>query len=251
MPKRPLDRIFLEPVEAYDRIAPEFARLSDRRRAYLDRIDQIVVSEIPRGSRSLLDIGAGDGSRALRIAEAAGLKELVMLEPSGEMRGHWPAGTCGWAIRAEELCDRDGAFDVITCLWNVLGHIFPGGNRVEVLRHCARLLSPAGLMFIDVSHRYNARHYGILPTLLRILRDGIRPNDENGDVVASWDVNGARYATNGHVFTDGEFHRVAASAGLMVRKSFAVDYATGEIPRSKFGGHILYVLDRLPPVAAP
>jgi hypothetical protein len=224
---RPLDRIFLEPVEAYDRIAPEFARLSDRRRAYLDRIDQIVVSEIPRGSRSLLDIGAGDGSRALRIAEAAGLKELAMLEPSGEVRGHW-----------------HGAFDVITCLWNVLGHIFPGGNRVEVLRHCARLLSPAGLMFIDVSHRYNARHYGILPTLLRILRDGIRPNDENGDVVASWDVNGARYATNGHVFTDGEFHRVAASAGLMVRKSFAVDYATGEIPRSKFGGHILYVLSR-------
>jgi ubiquinone/menaquinone biosynthesis C-methylase UbiE len=244
MPDRSLDRIFLEPVEAYDRIAPDFARLSHRRRAYLDRVDQIVVSEIPHGSRSLLDIGAGDGSRALHVAEAAGLKELILLEPSAGMRSQWPSGTCGWAIRAEELCGRDTGFDVITCLWNVLGHIFPAGNRVEVLRHCARLLSPGGLMFIDVSHRYNARHYGVLPTLLRILRDEMRPNEENGDVVASWDVNGARYATSGHVFTDAEFRRVAASAGLAVRKSFAVDYATGELRRSKFGGHLLYILNR-------
>jgi SAM-dependent methyltransferase len=244
MPKRPLDRIFLEPVQAYDRIAPEFAQLSDRRRAYLDGIDQIVVSEIPPASRSLLDIGAGDGSRARRIVEAAGLTDLVLLEPSAGMRGQWTPGASGWAIRAEELCGRDGGFDVITCLWNVLGHIFPAENRVEVLRHCARLLSPDGLMFIDVSHRYNARHYGVLPTLLRILRDGVRPNEGNGDVVACWEVNGSRYATSGHVFTDAEFRRVAAAAGLTIRKTFAVDYATGEILHSKFAGHLLYVMSR-------
>lgn len=237
-------RIFLEPVEAYDRIAPEFARLSHTRRAYLDRIDQLVVSEIPQGSRSLLDIGAGDGSRALRIAEAAGLTELVLLEPSAGMRGRWPPGTCGWAIRAEELCDQDRAFDAITCLWNVLGHIFPAEKRIEVLRRCGRLLSPGGLMFVDVSHRYNARHYGVFPTLARMLRDRIFPNEENGDVVTAWDVKGARYATNGHVFTDAEFRRIAARAGLTIRKSVAVDYATGEIRQSKFSGHILYVLSR-------
>jgi hypothetical protein len=236
--------IFLEPVEAYDRIAPEFARLSHRRRAYLDRIDQLIVSEIPHGSRSLLDIGAGDGSRALRIVEAAGLKELVLLEPSAGMRGQWPSGTCGWAIRAEELCRRNAGFDAITCLWNVLGHVFPAENRVEVLRHCAHLLTAGGLMFIDVSHRYNVRHYGVVPTLLRMVRDRVLPNEQNGDVVASWDVNGATYATSGHVFTDAEFREVAAKAGLTIRKSFAVDYATGEIRRSKFGGHLLYILNR-------
>jgi SAM-dependent methyltransferase len=244
MRKRPLGTTFLEPVEAYDRIAPEFARLSHRRRAYLDRIDQLVVSEIPDGSRSLLDIGSGDGSRALRIVEAAGLTDLVLLEPSAGMRGQWSSGTCGWAIRAEELGDRNARFDAITCLWNVLGHIFPVENRVQVLRECARLLSLEGLIFIDVSHRYNARHYGVLPTLLRMVRDRVFPNEENGDVVACWDVSGARYATSGHVFTDAEFRRAVASAGLAILKSVTVDYATGEIRRSKFGGHLLYVLNR-------
>jgi SAM-dependent methyltransferase len=241
---KPRDSIFLEPVEAYDRIAPEFARLSHQHRAYLSRIDQLVVSEIPHGGRSLLDIGAGDGSRSFCIVEAAGLKELVLLEPSAGMRGNWPPQTQGWAIRAEELRGKNASFDVITCLWNVLGHIFPAASRVEVLRHCARLLAPQGLLFVDVSHRYNFLHYGILPTLLRIMRDRMLPDEKNGDVVARWDVDGTRYATNGHVFTDTEFRRISSLAGLTIRKTFAVDYTTGEIHQSKFAGHLLYALGR-------
>ncbi len=241
---RPLT--FLEPVAAYDRIAPEFSRLSQGRRAYLDRIDRLVVSGIPHGSRSLLDIGAADGSRAFQIAQAAGLQDVTLLEPSQEMRGQWPPEARGWAIRAEELCDRNGRFDAITCLWNVLGHIFPSGRRVEVLRQCARLLAPGGLLFIDVSHRHNALHYGLLPTLLRMVRDRILPDDTNGDVTACWNVNGQSYATKGHVFTDREFRRMCASAGLTIRKAFVVDYKTGEIRRSKLAGHLFYVLERTP-----
>jgi 2-polyprenyl-3-methyl-5-hydroxy-6-metoxy-1,4-benzoquinol methylase len=238
------DYVFLEPVEAYDRIAAVFSRLSDLRRAYCNRIDQLVIAEIPQGKHSLLDIGAGDGSRARRIAGAASLPEFVLLEPSAAMRSQWPAETRGWAIRAEELGGKNGQFDVIICLWNVLGHIFPASSRVEVLRQCARLLSPGGLLFIDVSHRYNALHYGVLPTLLRMLRDRILPNENNGDVAACWNVNGHNYATTGHVFTDAEFRRIASLAGLTIRTTLAVDYTTGEIRRSKFAGHLLYELAR-------
>jgi 2-polyprenyl-3-methyl-5-hydroxy-6-metoxy-1,4-benzoquinol methylase len=237
------NRIFLEPAEAYDRIAPEFAKLSQTRRAYLARIEQLVTSEIQPGSSSLLDIGAGDGARAFRIVEAAGLKEFVLLEPSAEMRNKWPAGTPCWPISAEELHSKNARFDVITCLWNVLGHIFPAESRVEVLRNCARLLAPGGLLLIDISNRYNGFHYGFFPTILRMLRDRAVPGERNGDVVASWDVNGTNYATNGHVFTDAEVRRMASTAGLMVKKRFSVDYATGGIRRSTFAGHLLYVLE--------
>ena len=238
--------IQLDPVTAYDQIAPQFVQLSEQRRTYLTAIEKLVISQIPRGASSLLDIGSGDGKRAFRIAQASGLKTIVLLEPSAEMRAQWPAGTQGWAIPAEELRHKDEVFDVITCLWNVLGHISPAATRLQVLRECARLLSPEGVLLIDVNHRYNARHYGLLPTLRRILYDLVRPNARNGDVTVRWNVNGTSYATGGHVFTHREFESLAHSAGFQIARKFTVDYRTGHIRRSKFSGHPLYVLQRLP-----
>lgn len=231
-------------VESYDPIARAFAGVALRRRAYRDRIDELVIAGIPPGARSLLDVGAGDGSRPLRIAAAGKLNDVVLLEPSAAMRATWPPEICGWPIRAEELASKSGEFDVITCLWNVLGHIFPGSARIEVLRHCARLLAPEGLLFLDLSHRYNARHYGLLPTLARMIGDRLFPSDERGDVTVHWNVNGHPYATRGHVFRDAEFRRLASAAGLEIRKEFSVDYATGELRRSRFSGHLLYILSR-------
>ncbi len=104
-----------EPVAAYDRIASEFARISDERRAYLDGIERLVIAEIPRTARRLLDVGAGDGTRTLRIVNVTGLKDFVLLEPSAGMRSQWPREVCGWAIRAEELSTKEDRFDAITC----------------------------------------------------------------------------------------------------------------------------------------
>ncbi len=229
-------------MAAYDRIAPVYARLSEQRKSYLDRIDRLVVSEIPPGSRSLLDIGSGDGTRARRIAQARGIAELVLLEPSRAMQGSGLADTTFWTMRAEELHSVQAEFDVITCLWNVLGHIFPLASRMEVLRQFARLVSPHGKIFVDVNHRYNARHYGPLQTALRFLRDGVSWDEKNGDVVVAWQVDGTRCTTMGHVFTDKEFRSVALAAGLSVEKAFVVDYGTGELRRWSWGGNLLYVL---------
>ena len=224
----------LDPVEAYDRIAEAFPRLSEQRRAYLEAVDGIIVAAIPQGSRSLLDIGAGDGVRALRIAGAAGLNRVVLLEPSAAMRRHWPAEVTGWAVRAEELRSQQGQFDVIICLWNVLGHIFPASARVEVIRQCGRLLAPGGRIFIDVNHRYNTAHYGWAATIWRFLRGS------SGDVVVVWNPEGIR--TSGHVFTDREFRHLCREAGVSIERRFVVDYATGAVRRWSFQGHLLYVL---------
>jgi SAM-dependent methyltransferase len=234
----------LDPVAAYDRIAPFYARLAEERRAYLDAVEQLVAAEIPPGSRSLLDAGAGDGVRAWRIARAAGLRDLVLLEPSVAMRSRCPAEATLWAMRAEDLSGQRGSFDVITCLWNVLGHVFPCAARIEVLRQFARLASPAGKIFIDVNHRYNARHYGVLAAATRFLRDRVSPGDTNGDVTVTWNMEGNRCVTAGHVFTGREFTSLTRAAGLSVEKRFIVDYATGQLRRWSFAGSLLYVLRR-------
>ena len=240
-----LDPLMLDPVAAYDRIGPVFARIAEKRRSYLDSIDQLVISEIPPGSRSLLDVGAGDGGRARRIAQARDIAELVLVEPSVAMQGD-TSDTKLRTMRAEELRLVQGEVDVITCLWNVLGHIFPSASRLEVLRQFARLVSPQGRIFVDVQHRYNARHYGAIPTALRFLHDHLSWKETNGDVVVAWaiqeDIEEVRCTTRGHVFTHREFRSLAQAAGLNIENRFVVDYATGECRRWSIEGHLLYVL---------
>src|SRR5579872_18567 len=143
----------LDPVAAYDRIAPVFAHLAEERRNYLGAVERLVAAAIPAGSSSLLDVGAGDGSRSKRIAQSRGILKLVLLEPAVAMQcAGRPDGEV-WTMRAEDLHRVETRFDVILCLWNVLGHIFPAASRREVLRHFARLLSADGKAFIDVNHR--------------------------------------------------------------------------------------------------
>ncbi len=235
----------LDPVAAYDRVAPVYARLAAERGAYLDAIDRLVISRIPPGSRSLLDVGAGDGARAARIAAAAGLRDLILLEPSGVMRSQCPAQANIWALRAEDLRRQQGSFNVITCLWNVLGHILPTAARVEVLRQFERLASPEGRIFIDVNHRYNAPHYGALATVARFLHDRVSPGDGNGDVRVSWNVEGHRVSTTGHVFTHREFTALCRDAALSIEKRFVVDYVSGRLRRWSWEGNLFYVLRRL------
>jgi 2-polyprenyl-3-methyl-5-hydroxy-6-metoxy-1,4-benzoquinol methylase len=235
-------KTYVDPVTAYDRIAPVFSRLAEQRKPYLDRIDQLVLSELPPESRSLLDVGSGDGTRARRIAQTRGISELVLLEPSRAMQGNHLVNAKVWTMRAEELHSVQAQFDVITCLWNVLGHIFPASARIGVLRQFARLVSPQGRIFVDVNHRYNARHYGSLQTALRFLRDRVFWNETNGDVTVAWGVEHTKCTTRGHVFTDKEFRALARAAGLGIENTFIVDYVTGDQRRWSWQGNPLYVL---------
>jgi 2-polyprenyl-3-methyl-5-hydroxy-6-metoxy-1,4-benzoquinol methylase len=218
-----------------------FARIAEKRKPYLDSVDRLVISGIPAESRAMLDVGSGDGRRARRIAQARNIAELVLVEPSVAMQdGNGTSHT----MRAEDLHLLHGEFHVITCLWNVLGHIFPSASRLEVLRQFVRLMSPEGRIFIDVQHRYNVRHYGALPTALRFLGDRLRWNETNGDVVVAWAIEQVQSTTRGHVFTDKEFRSLTQAAKLHIETRFVVDYATGECRRWSFGGHLLYVLRR-------
>jgi SAM-dependent methyltransferase len=234
----------LDPITAYDQIAPIYARLSGRRKAYLNAIERLIVDRLPPGSRSLLDVGSGDGSRAARIARAAELRDVTLLEPSPAMRAQCPANFTIWPTRAEALPTQQGSFDVITCLWNVLGHILPAAARLGVLQNLARLLANHGRIFIDVNHRYNARHYGVLPTVVRFLRDLPSPPGTHGDVRVTWEMEGRPCATTGHVFTHPEFAQLARAAGLIIEQRFVVDYQSGELRRRGWSGHLMYVLRR-------
>jgi SAM-dependent methyltransferase len=237
---------FADPVAAYDRIAPEYSAFSERRKAYLRAVEDLIVSRIRGGAGSLLDVGAGDGSRALRIAAAAGIKRVVLVEPSSGMSQDVPSTAELWRVRAEDLNPDtiSERFDVVTCLWNSLGHVVGEESRLRVLRSMAQLLSPTGKLFLDMNHRYNARSYGFIATCARWLKDALTRDLRNGDVTASWRVGESCVSTYGHVFTDGEIMRLAQSAGLQLESRIVLDYEGGSVRRWPWLGNLLYIFRR-------
>jgi 2-polyprenyl-3-methyl-5-hydroxy-6-metoxy-1,4-benzoquinol methylase len=244
---KPGNQPVTDPVAAYDQIAPFFDHLADKRAGYLRAIEALISARIPPGSRSLLDVGAGDGGRALRIAEQAQIAQVVLLEPSAGMRNRRTTGVEVWAIRAEELktqnWQRDRRFDVITCLWNVLGHIPTASARASLFEQLAARLAPRGRIFLDVQHRYNARSYGGVKTAARFLHDQLLTKETSGDVTVSWPVANP-CLTYGHVFTHRELRRLAEEAGLRILERVVVDYDDGYVRRFSFEGNLFYVFCR-------
>jgi len=249
---------FEDPVAAYNRLAAHYPDLCRRREPYLRSVEREVASRIPQGSRSLLDLGAGDGSRALHIAAQLGIERVVLVEPSEEMAGKRADHAEVWPIRAEDLaqeclnvgtaapgCHHRTAerFDVITCLWNVLGHV-SAEKRVAVMSSVASLLAQNGKFFLDVNHRYNVRSYGILATSARWLHDLFSRRESNGEVCAKWNLNGSTISTRGHVFIPDEIMRLARAAGLELKERVVIDYDDGRVRRFAFRGNLLYIFRR-------
>jgi len=240
-----------EPVQAYDRISVSYPEIAGRRRKYLDSVDRLIMERIGGKGGSLLEVGAGDGERALRIAASAGIQEVVLLEPSAGMRSRMKAGPEIWPIRLEQLdCKQTPfagrRFDAITCLWNVMGHIGSAKARAKALAQLRQLLAPDGLLFLDVNHRYNTFSYGFTRTAGRFVWDIVWPGVHHGDVVVNWEYGSSRRrcSTYGHVFTDREVQRLARTAGFSVDERIVIDYDEGCIRRFAFQGNLLYCLRR-------
>src|SRR5664279_4584046 len=95
--------VLIDPVHAYDLISPQFPRLAQQRKSYLDSIDELIIQRVPDNRRLLLDVGAGDGSRASKIASRTNFEGVILLEPSREMARRSAEARETWTIRAEDL----------------------------------------------------------------------------------------------------------------------------------------------------
>ena len=230
----------LDAIAAYDLIAPGFRELSERRRAYLDAVEALVISRVPKHAKSLLDVGAGDGCRALKIAEAVGIREVVLAEPSPGMRALIPSAYETWDADMEAL-PSGRKFDVVLCLWNVLGHV-PTEHRVNGLKNLARLCTDGGVIFLDVLNRYNIAECGPLTVIGRRLRDTLLPSKRNGDVDVKWIVDGRAVQTDGHTFTAEEMNGLSERAGLSAIERVVLNYRTGERQSRLSAGSFFYVL---------
>jgi 16S rRNA G1207 methylase RsmC len=76
------NEIEAEKQAPYDALAVHYRAVSEARVAYLDAVERIIIQSIPKDANALLDVGAGDGRRAVRLAEAGKIHNLVLAELS-------------------------------------------------------------------------------------------------------------------------------------------------------------------------
>jgi ubiquinone/menaquinone biosynthesis C-methylase UbiE len=231
----------MQDADFYDQLALYFRAYSRKRRAYLNGIDDLVVPNL-KGA-SLLDVGAGDGVRAMRLARRAGLRRLVLVEPNLSMARRCESlGAEVLPVRAEELSLPPGSFDNITCLWNVLGHIETRADRIRALRNMARLLAPGATLHLDLQNRFNLRAYGWRKVAINMARDLKHPRGENGGRRFDIDLGSRRISARGYLFSPAEASRMIEAAGLRVVRRLSVDYRTGQLRRTWLEGQLFYEL---------
>ncbi len=231
--------------DPYDALAPHYREYASKRDAYLSSVDAFVRQNMPARRESLLDVGSGDGLRAMALAAACGMGRVVLSDASAEMaaRCRTLGAAAVWQVAAEALPDDGERFDVITCLWNVLGHLANSGARLSALGRMRNLLAPAGRLFLDVQNRHNAAAYGRWRVYGRMLLDAAKPDERRGDTRFDWKVGDKRVRGAGHLFTPAEIHGLIEAAGLRIVRRAAVNYATGRMSASALDGQLAFVCE--------
>lgn len=231
----------------YDALASFYEGYRIRRRMYLEAVDKIIVGRCGNPVRSMLDVGCGDGRRTAHLASRLGVQSLVLLDQSEEMLKLARAAAPGAVFWKTDICEPGlikspgPDFELVTCLWNVLGHM-PGMRRLAALLRMKRVLASNGRLFLDVNNRYNVRAYGWRRVAGNVLCDWI--GGDSGDVVVSIPAGGRVLKTRSHVFTRREIRRLFQAAGFRVVNEWFIDYDTGQPHRTQWSGQLVYELVR-------
>ncbi len=229
----------------YTSFSESYADYSSLRNNYLSAVNNFIVSEVREG-KNMVDVGGGDGKRGREIADSLGLKQFTIIESSAGMAKLARSIPNAQVIEkdiSDSSFEPDGKYDVILCLWNVLGHI-PVDRRAMALKNLRALLSDGGFIFLDVNNRYNL-HYGLKAVIKNIGRDIFSPDKNNGDFVLNMEnKQGQKISTITHVFSPYETERLFKQAGLRVVKRAYIHYKTGQRKNNFWGGHLVYKLGK-------
>lgn len=230
----------------YDGIAPFYRDYSNQKSLCLSAIDELIIKNAPRDTQSLLDVGAGDGRRGMNLAKRLKIEKIILVDPSLEMvkKCKILQPTDIWHLAAEDLPSCREKFDIILCLWNVLGHINNRSRRIKALKRMKENLSPNGRIFLDVNNRHNASSYGWLKVFGRILIDAILPDEKRGDASFNWEIGGKTFSGMGHLFTPFEIENIIKESGLTIEKRYAINYKNGRIGRTFLEGQLFYILEK-------
>lgn len=221
----------------YDSIADEYARVREKRNAYLSKIDSIIIEDFHMRAKNILDVGSGDGSRGMKIFQSINADKIYMVEESKEMVKN---------IERDERINiypgsiqtfqNQQSFDLVLCLWNVLGHVNTFDERTQILKILKSFLSKDGVIVIDFNNRHNYRHYGIVNVFRNMLKSAFVKEP-------GWfDINNHDINTRVYIHSYFEIKRMISLAGLRIKSLRIIDYNNGDEYKNFLKGQFLIYL---------
>lgn len=227
----------------YNTIADNYQNQVISKIKYLNAVDDYILNRMSGLEiENYLDVGTGDGRRAFKFIE--GLKingEITLVDESDNM-------LLNAAINHQVRVFNDSffnfetekRFDLITCLWNVLGHLPTKNLRIELFKWISKYLTPGGVFIFDVNNRYNISYYGYENVSNNLRRDhegvessgwftlGTPPNETQVYIHSPFDIEDYIKATN-----------------LVLEETVYIDYETGEKKTTFFEGQLIYKLKKV------
>jgi len=228
----------------YDAFAPQYREYSQSRNSYLAAIDELLLGGFRGKVRRVLDYGAGDGVRGARLFKGLGAERLVQADVSEEMLKlcrEQGAAAEYWNVSSDQWKKTPERFDLILCLWNVLGHIRPFAERQKVLADLRTVAAPGARLCFDVNNRHYVG-YGKWTSLSRRLLDFVWPDYSRGDTRFMWKIGNAQFPAQGHLFIMAELRELIGTTGWTIEDWRAVDYATGRVSSNHCQGQLFFIL---------
>lgn len=230
----------------YSRFAKSYAQYSATKQTYLSSVNTFIKQEAGI-AETMVDVGSGDGKRSKEIANLLGIDNFTLIDNSEGMI-NLSKNIPGVTVLKDDISSVEfksiKKYDVVLCLWNVLGHIV-FDRRVNALKNLASLINDKGFIFLDVNNRYNAVHYGIKAALKNICKDILNPKISNGDFELNIDTDQGQINTTVHIFNPNEMECLFKSAGLKILEQKIVNYNTGEVKNNLWSGQLVYKLTKI------
>lgn len=225
--------------EYYDSLASSYSQISKRRKSYLDAVDNFIIEKkYPNKIENYLDIGAGDGRRTVKIMSALNIKKGWALDDSIQMLKDLNAAEIKKINMPLKDFKTDQTFDLITCLWNVLGHVVSREERNNFLSKVSTLLSPGGYFVFDVNNRYNIKQYGY-NNVMENLKNDHRQSKTKG----VFKLSDSKVSTQVYIHSPFDIEEYV-SHNFKLDGNYYIDYDTGQEVESFFEGQLLYFLTK-------
>lgn len=226
----------------YNSTANTYSAQSDSKVEYLNAVDTFIIENMSQTQlNNYLDIGTGDGRRALKLKEKFNISNsTVLIDDSKEMLSHIK-NLASIKIVNESIFNykSDIKFSLITCLWNVLGHFPSKDLRIEFFKIIENLLEPGGIFIYDVNNRFNIEYYGNKNVEKNLKKDYLKEEK------AGWfELTEGLNKTQVYIHSPFDIDIYLKQTNLVLDDVVYLDYKTGELKDTFFEGQLIYKIHK-------